>query len=133
MVSFKEGTELPQLKVIDFNIACNFNENEADIRGGQGLRSWSAPETRSSLSYTSNSDMWTVGCVLYYLCTGEEPFGEDTPIDASLLCFDKATHQFSQEADVKQLRDLLENLLQKDPAARLTSESASCHPWILKH
>ena len=75
----------PFLKVIDFNVAVTFNntfqggdgesnDSECSIKGGTGLREWSAPETRQKLYYDKLADLWSVGCILYFMVTGTPPF-----------------------------------------------------------
>jgi serine/threonine protein kinase len=130
MIRFEGSEKEARLKVIDFNIASDFSKTGDVIRGGQGLRHWSAPETRKSLTYTSSSDLWTIGCVLYYMCSGEKPFPEECKPESGSLCIKTATENYSKEADVTLLRDLLEKLLKEDPTERLSLDEALKHEWI---
>ena len=59
-----------QVKLIDFNVAVKV-EKDAKITGGTGLKEWSAPETRKQLHNDFKIDCWTLGCVMYFLCTGQ--------------------------------------------------------------
>ena len=65
-----------KIKHIDFNIAHDFFE-AATIFGAQGVRMWSAPETRKYSGYTESCDLWSVGCLLYYMCTGQKLFNNN--------------------------------------------------------
>lgn len=61
-----------QIKVIDFNVSVDFKKTRNNlIQGFTGVREWSAPETRTSLYYNTKADLWTLGCILYFLCTGK--------------------------------------------------------------
>ena len=60
----------PKVKVIDFNVAVEVSKTNPRIRGGTGLREWSAPETYRSTYSDFKIDSWTLGCVMYLLCTG---------------------------------------------------------------
>ncbi len=44
------------------------------MRTVTGLPEWSAPEMLQGTSYNNKVDMWSAGCVLYYLLSGERPF-----------------------------------------------------------
>ena len=57
--------------MIDFNVAVEWTEEDPRISGGTGLKEWSAPETRNKLHTDSKIDCWTLGCVMYFLCTGK--------------------------------------------------------------
>ena len=74
MLALKEGQI--KLKLIDFNIAYDYSESPM-MEGAEGLRMWSAPETRKHAGYTNISDLWSVGCILYFLCTGYKLFSEE--------------------------------------------------------
>ena len=69
----ENSSQACRVKLIDFNVA--FKATEGDkIMGSTGLREWSAPETRTKLHSDFSIDCWTLGCVMYLLCTGEQPF-----------------------------------------------------------
>lgn len=58
------------LKVVDFNKAVRTSPQYLDdIRGGTGLKEWSAPETRAQYLYSAKCDSWSAGCVLFYMLT----------------------------------------------------------------
>ena len=59
-----------EVKLIDFNVAVEMDPASPQIKGATGLREWSAPETRKSQYSDCKIDSWTLGCVMYLLCTG---------------------------------------------------------------
>ena len=62
-----------QVTLIDFNVAVDVKLSEDGlIEGNTGLKEWSAPETRSNLKYDNQCDMWSVGCLLYFMYSGGE-------------------------------------------------------------
>ena len=65
-----------EIKVIDFNVAVEIT-NETNIEGATGLKEWSAPETRTKSQHSFVIDCWTLGCIMFLLCTGEKPFQID--------------------------------------------------------
>jgi serine/threonine protein kinase len=64
------------------------------MKGGTGLKEWSAPETRQRLYYGMEIDAWAVGCILYYMLSGNEPFEPSSNIQAQhqILFDDLAKH-----------------------------------------
>ena len=72
MISKQENGELT-IKLIDFNIAYDFSIT-SEMQGAEGIRHWSAPETRKYAVYDESCDLWSLGCILYLLCTGHKPF-----------------------------------------------------------
>lgn len=65
-----EYTDQVKIKVIDFNVAVEQTEEDPLIKGGTGLKEWSAPETRSKLHTDNKIDCWTLGCIMFLMCTG---------------------------------------------------------------
>ncbi|CAG9317144.1 unnamed protein product [Blepharisma stoltei] len=43
----------------------------------QGVASYQSPRTHSGDLQVKESDVWAVGCILYYLCNLEHPFGDN--------------------------------------------------------
>lgn len=39
-----------------------------------GLEEWSAPEMITGNIYTEKIDLWSAGCVLFFMLTGYQPF-----------------------------------------------------------
>ena len=70
--------------MIDFNVAVEVSRTNPSIRGGTGLREWSAPETYRSFYSDFKIDSWTLGCVMYLLCTGQQPFEKQMKLDETL-------------------------------------------------
>jgi serine/threonine protein kinase len=112
-----------ELRVIDFNVAWDFSENPV-IHGTTGVEEWSAPETRKLSGYDEKCDLWSVGCLILYMLNGKF-----TPTPADAVSWRISEH--ISEPDFDKLEDLLSKLLVIDPVARINSEEALCHPWLL--
>ena len=98
------------LKLIDFNIAHDLSRDPT-MKGVFGLKAWSAPESRKLATYNQKCDLWSVGCVLHYLCTGNAPDQFDP----------KCTKRFDSSNESGNLTALIKNLLVADPAQRLST------------
>ena len=67
--------------MIDFNVSVKLEDEDDKVRGPTGLKEWSAPETRSQYETDFKIDCWTLGCVMFYICTGEQPFKREDKIE----------------------------------------------------
>jgi predicted hydrocarbon binding protein len=91
-----------------------------------GTPAYMAPEQAGGGDVDHRADLFSLGCVLYQICTNELPFkGKD--ILSTLVAL--ATHQPDPPRSIAsavpvELSDLIMDLLQKDPAARPGSSSA---------
>ena len=59
-----------KVKLIDFNVAIKVDQYTQNIIGATGIREWSAPETRQKGVSGCKIDSWSLGCMMYYICTG---------------------------------------------------------------
>jgi len=127
---FLAGTSGPgTVKLLGFGLArCLEGPAPSIARSGVivGTPGFTAPEQARGLAPDARSDLFSLGCVLYYLCTGQPPFRRDDPM-ATLIA--QATEDPSPvrvlNPDVPSaLANLVMSLLAKDPADRLVSAQA---------
>lgn len=78
--------------------------------------------------YTSESDLWSVGILLYAMVHGELPFDDDNT--QRLLQKIIYTEPQYSESISPQLKDLLDKLLKKNPDERITLQKVKEHPWF---
>ena len=120
-----------QIKVIDFNVAVKLSSEDDLIMGSTGLKEWSAPETRQQLYSDCKIDCWSLGCLMFMLCTGKQPFGPHDKIEVSpefnLL---QKLNAYSESGTFSDMVDLIGKLLISDPEKRLSSKEALQHPWM---
>ncbi|KAM6923969.1 serine/threonine-protein kinase Nek3-like [Xenentodon cancila] len=88
------------------------------------------PELFTNGTYDSKSDIWSLGCILYELCTKKPAFSAETTIRLmpKIIAGPCPTlpEDFSPE-----LRELLNDMLQKDPDERPTASDILERPFIL--
>ncbi|KAF4689488.1 hypothetical protein FOZ63_004376 [Perkinsus olseni] len=92
-----------------------------------------APEVaRKRAQYGPQADMWSVGCVLYELLSGLEPFDADTEEELYAAIQD-ANPSFTdpewKEATTS-AKDLTKKLLTAQPTKRLSAREALEHEWL---
>ncbi|XP_026219414.1 serine/threonine-protein kinase Nek3 [Anabas testudineus] len=67
-------TDNGTIKLGDFGSACVLNSSKAYAHTYVGTPYYVAPEIWDNKPYNNKSDVWSLGCVLYELCTLRHPF-----------------------------------------------------------
>ncbi|OHT08313.1 calcium/calmodulin-dependent protein kinase kinase [Tritrichomonas foetus] len=82
-------------------------------------------------SYTTASDLWSAGVLLYAMCMGELPF-EDENMQRLLqkIAYTEPTYPSNISPPLK---DLISRMLTKNPAERITLQKIKEHPWFSKY
>lgn len=93
-----------------------------------------APEIVQNLEYSPSADWWTIGIILYELCTGSTPFYDEN-IDKMYKRI--VNEQFDAESCPDgmsdECKDLMGALLVKDEASRLGAKNDANDNFVLKH
>ena len=106
------------LKLTDFGISKQMTEQaKSSTFTNQWNISYQAPERLLNKPYDTKADIWSLGCIIYYLCALKHPFQDDQqePIKSKILKgeFDEITESYSQE-----LKGLVREMLNVDPQDR---------------
>jgi len=117
------------IKVADFGLSKNFGDEK--MMTSCGSPGYVAPEVLECETYDKAVDMWSIGVILYILLVGYPPFyaDNDPALFKKIMACD---YDFGEGWDVisSVARDLVKNLLVKDPKKRLTAAQALNHPFI---
>ncbi|GJJ68172.1 serine/threonine-protein kinase ULK2 [Entomortierella parvispora] len=150
--SVKEGSGygLPVLKVADFGFARSLPHlSLAETLCGSPL--YMAPEILRYEKYDAKADLWSVGTVLYEMCTGKPPFraqnhvellkriekaqdaisfpGEPTPDDRSGTSPAQKTNQVIVPIS-DDIKELIRQLLKRNPVERISFEEFFMNPTV---
>ncbi|KAJ3738718.1 Pkinase-domain-containing protein [Lentinula detonsa] len=94
-----------------------------------GTTGYASPEMLQGKKYLgAEVDIWSLGVILYVLLTGMLPFDDDDEQimrDKVILGEFEDPEWLSEDA-----RDLMKNILQKEPSKRLTIPQILEHPWF---
>ncbi|WP_203185293.1 protein kinase domain-containing protein [Streptomyces pratensis] len=93
-----------------------------------GSAEYLAPERALGRAPGPESDLWSLGVLLYAATEGRSPFGRDTPADAPRTGGDEELRPLRRAGA---LTPVVEGLLRKDPAERLTAGEAERRLRIL--
>jgi serine/threonine protein kinase len=111
-------------KVSDLGLAGFIEEAEQDPRAGKivGTADYLSPEQiRSPRDITTTSDIYSLGCTLYYAVCGKVPFPGGTARDkARRHCEDTPWHprRFNPELH-EEFVDVIADMMEKDPTRRI--------------
>ena len=116
-----------QVKVVDFGIAKAAHQ-EGKTKTGQlkGKFGYMAPEQTLGKTIDRRADVWALGVVLYWMCTGAKPFAGDSEgaiIQQILYATPPPPSQRNSNVDAEIDRIVL-NALAKDPEQRYASARA---------
>jgi tRNA A-37 threonylcarbamoyl transferase component Bud32 len=111
-----------RVKLLDFGLARAVNDNSNLTRVGAivGTPTYMSPEQACGRDIDDRSDLFSLGCVLYRLCTGVLPFhGEDAEAIFQAIIGHTPAPAHALNPDVPaQLDDLIGRMLAKDPTQR---------------
>jgi len=114
----KEG----HVKILDFGLARAMGDQAQLTQSGAiiGTPAYMAPEQAGGKQVDGRCDLFSLGCVLYRMCTGEMPFkGNDTISILSALALENPPQPVSLNPEIPtELSDLVMQLLAKKPDER---------------
>ncbi len=119
----KVSDDAMRVKILDFGLARAEVEDIHITEFGTivGTPAFMAPEqARADRAIDGKADLFSVGCVLYVLCTGEIPFKADTTVGTLMALALNTPFAPNQrnEAVPAELSRLTMQLLEKDPTKR---------------
>eukprot|EP01126_Amoeba_proteus_P056223 TRINITY_DN7046_c0_g1_i1.p1 TRINITY_DN7046_c0_g1~~TRINITY_DN7046_c0_g1_i1.p1 ORF type:complete len:349 (-),score=74.84 TRINITY_DN7046_c0_g1_i1:254-1300(-) len=118
-------------KLIDFGFSKMIGTQNSVLQTPVGTLEYSAPEVSAQDTYSLAVDMWSIGCITFFMVCRRPPFnGDPEEVDrlASEACFDFPDH-ISLSLEIK---DFISNLLQLEPELRQSASEAFRHPWLTK-
>lgn len=101
-----------------------------------GTPAYCAPERLNMEVESKAVDMWSVGCILYFLLYGVPPFysvkeDEDEQEDEIFDSILEGSVKFPDNKAISDAaQDLILRLLEKEPSDRITADQALKHPFI---
>jgi len=125
-----------QLKISDFGISQELNDDDTIKVLSNGSPYFMAPEILNNTERFHRGkpiDIWSTGVTLYYMVFKKFPFYVKSSIDISKL-YDRIKNEDLKYPNTRivddSLKDLINNMLVKDPEKRITIREVKAHPWV---
>jgi serine/threonine protein kinase len=119
------------VKICDFGFAKRVHVPQS-LTTLCGSKHYVAPELLKNHPYDESADMWSVGVIIYFLLAGHVPFNAKDQQDLfQLIRLGKFGFETKYWAGISdEAMDLIERLLDVDPASRATASDALESEWI---
>lgn len=116
------------IRLIDFGLSRTFSEKDPFLQTTCGSPAYMAPEILKQEPYTTSTDIWALGILLYAMTVGSLPFNSAhiTTLFNDILYSQTPLPCFLSI----ELQDLISKLLKKDPNTRISLDEIFQHPWI---
>ncbi|XP_078659686.1 calcium/calmodulin-dependent protein kinase type II delta chain-like isoform X15 [Branchiostoma floridae x Branchiostoma belcheri] len=120
------------VKLADFGLAIEVNGDQQAWYGFAGTPGYLSPEVLRKDPYGKPVDMWACGVILYILLVGYPPFWDEDQHKLYSQIKAGAYDYPSPEWDTvtPEAKNLINSMLNLNPAKRITAEQALRHPWI---
>ncbi|KAG8505387.1 Serine/threonine-protein kinase PLK4, partial [Galemys pyrenaicus] len=118
------------IKIADFGLAAQLKMPHEKHYTLCGTPNYISPEVATRSAHGLESDVWSLGCMFYTLLTGRPPFDTDTvknTLNKVVLADYEMPTFLSRDA-----KDLIHQLLRRNPADRLSLSSVFDHPFMAR-
>ncbi|RWS25908.1 protein kinase-like protein 6 [Leptotrombidium deliense] len=128
--SQQSNGKFPMVKLIDFGFSNQWDEGEK-LRTSCGSLAYSAPEILLGDHYDGDKvDIWGLGCILYILLYGSNPFMQINDSETLIRILDCTFSTPPRPSVSESSITLIKSLLKRDPNSRLTIHQILQHHWL---
>ncbi|XP_077164201.1 calcium/calmodulin-dependent protein kinase kinase 2 isoform X2 [Paroedura picta] len=124
------------VKIADFGVSNEFKGADALLTNTVGTPAFMAPETLSETRTIFSGkalDVWAMGITLYCFVFGQCPFMDERILSLHSK-IKSQTLEFPDQPDISdELKDLITQMLDKNPESRITVPEIKVHPWVTKN
>uniref|UniRef100_A0A4W6DWL2 Serine/threonine-protein kinase PLK3 n=1 Tax=Lates calcarifer TaxID=8187 RepID=A0A4W6DWL2_LATCA len=119
-----------ELRLGDFGLAAKLETVEQRKKTICGTPNYLAPEVLNRQGHGTESDVWSLGCVMYTLMCGSPPF-ETLDLKETYKCIKEVRYNLPSTLSPA-AQKLISGILQKNPSDRLTLDQILNHEFFTK-
>uniref|UniRef100_A0A674CDW1 Serine/threonine-protein kinase PLK n=1 Tax=Salmo trutta TaxID=8032 RepID=A0A674CDW1_SALTR len=119
-----------ELRLGDFGLAAKLETVEQRKKTICGTPNYLAPEVLNRQGHGTESDIWSLGCVMYTLMCGNPPF-ETLDLKETYKCIKEVKYNLPSTLSPA-AQKLISSILQKNPSDRLTLDQILNHQFFTK-
>ncbi|GAA6093396.1 serine/threonine-protein kinase PLK3 isoform X1 [Tachysurus ichikawai] len=119
-----------ELRLGDFGLAAKMETVEQRKKTICGTPNYLAPEVLNRQGHGTESDVWSLGCVMYTLLCGSPPF-ETLDLKETYKCIKEVKYTLPPSLS-SAAQKLISAILQKNPNDRLTLDQILAHEYFSK-
>ncbi|XP_036453249.1 serine/threonine-protein kinase PLK3 isoform X1 [Colossoma macropomum] len=119
-----------ELRLGDFGLAAKLETVEQRKKTICGTPNYLAPEVLNRQGHGTESDVWSLGCVMYTLLCGNPPF-ETLDLKETYKCIKEVRYSLPPSLSPA-AQKLIAAILQKNPSDRLTLDQILAHEYFSK-
>lgn len=123
-------TSSMNIKIADFGLATQLKLPSEKHFTMCGTPNYISPEVATRSAHGLESDVWSLGCMFYAFLTGRPPFDTDT-VKHTLSKVVLGEYQMPTYVSAE-AQDLIQLLLQKNPALRPSLSAVLDHPFMTR-
>uniref|UniRef100_A0A182SYR8 non-specific serine/threonine protein kinase n=1 Tax=Anopheles maculatus TaxID=74869 RepID=A0A182SYR8_9DIPT len=142
LLSLPDNRHRVRAMISDFGLCKKLNYGKASFSrrsGVTGTDGWIAPEMQRGQRATTSVDIFSLGCVFYYvLSDGFHPFGDNLKRQANILSNEYDLGMLRRENAQPDCRTILaeeivSDMIQSDPGKRPSAKTVANHPLFWKN
>eukprot|EP01127_Copromyxa_protea_P019505 TRINITY_DN6352_c0_g1_i2.p1 TRINITY_DN6352_c0_g1~~TRINITY_DN6352_c0_g1_i2.p1 ORF type:complete len:342 (-),score=64.75 TRINITY_DN6352_c0_g1_i2:126-1151(-) len=130
-VVFDKKGDTSTAKLIDFGFAKILDNQNSVLQTPVGTLEYCAPEVSAQDTYSLAVDMWSVGCIVFFMLCKASPFSAKTASEVDRLA-SEAAFEFPDIPISEEAKSFVSNLLQLEPKERMSASEALNHEWFRK-
>jgi NIMA (never in mitosis gene a)-related kinase len=122
-----------KIKLVDFGFSKQIEHTLKSAHSESGTMIYMSPEMFSEeIRYFLNTDIWSLGCILFELISLKHPFSYD-PIQYMNLMCEQSVPNYNDLQCSNELISLVQRMLCYDPSQRISISELKISPFVLKY